>query len=471
MENTYIDSYVDLIGEDIGEVTFIDDEKHFFSKLDREWVKVAGQNRIDYHHLPTGMTYKKDVAIELNQEYQNKAGDLLFQQWAENKKVVHQIKTSSEKQGYREEGRKKIYFQYDDRYIDNVVANVGFDEIDQIFRDLHNNVTAPGCPSSFRNMREEILEDGVYQEGCLYFWNGGSGDSKTWMLSNEAIGIACGKSFRRVESTEEDKKLKFEEELESQKRVGFIQAELTKKICFNRLLQIRYDKRNIIEAEGQYIADRNRGIHPFGKMTFIHTGFYPTTDTIAEKLRDCVPREEGLTDEEFKKKIEEYYDILIVDYINIMEPSRHTDDQFDRLKLVAEDLVNLGKLFKCPVLSATQANNTTSNLKGDRKRDAGYTSIAGSNRVAHPSTGVFHISKDSIQPQMRRVTVAKNRLANPNYKGEGHDLYYRIKPSGKFVEAEGLTPEEEKEAVEILVQIESVTETSQNSKKKREMTL
>lgn len=123
--------------------------------------------------------------------------------------------------------------------------------------------------------------------------------------------------------------------------------------------------------------------------------------------------------EEIQRKHEAKVDILVLDYLNLLNTSRYSTKlatTYVLVKAIAEEVRGLGQTFDIPVLSATQSNRSA--LNKDTKLDAGLEAVSDSYGLPQTCDFMFNIiSPDEASwkaGHYRLFKILKNRWGDPN---------------------------------------------------------
>lgn len=123
--------------------------------------------------------------------------------------------------------------------------------------------------------------------------------------------------------------------------------------------------------------------------------------------------------EEIQRKYEKKVDVLVLDYLNLLNTTRYstkTATSYTLVKSIAEEIRGLGQTFDIPVVSATQSNRSA--LNRETKIDVGLEAVSDSYGLPQTCDFMFNI----IQPDAAGwkdhhyclFKVLKNRWGDPN---------------------------------------------------------
>jgi len=104
-------------------------------------------------------------------------------------------------------------------------------------------------------------------------------------------------------------------------------------------------------------------------------------------------------------------DAIIIDYINLIQPTVVTGNSYTDIKLVTEQLRALSYIFKCPVVSATQLNRS-----GYDQADPGLDATSESMGLAHTADVMFAVWSNETDKDLGIIHLGmqKNRYG-PNF--------------------------------------------------------
>lgn len=121
--------------------------------------------------------------------------------------------------------------------------------------------------------------------------------------------------------------------------------------------------------------------------------------------------------EEIERTFDKKVDVLVVDYLNLLNTSRYstkTATSYTLIKAIAEELRGIGQAFDIPVLSATQSNRSA--LNKDTKVDAGLEAVSDSYGLPQTADFMFNIIAPDVWKPLhyRLFKILKNRWGDPN---------------------------------------------------------
>ena len=101
------------------------------------------------------------------------------------------------------------------------------------------------------------------------------------------------------------------------------------------------------------------------------------------------------------------FDVIIVDYLNLIKPQITTDNMYQGVLNVAELLRALSYKFSCPVITASQANRA-----GMNNENVGLEHLSESSGIGHTSDAIFSLFQmpEDRENGIINVRVVKNRL-------------------------------------------------------------
>jgi archaellum biogenesis ATPase FlaH len=118
-------------------------------------------------------------------------------------------------------------------------------------------------------------------------------------------------------------------------------------------------------------------------------------------------------------------DVLVLDYLGIMVPiSKDAKNSYDRGKAVCEEIRALSDRFKCPVLSAAQANRS-----GYGQQSVEMDNIADSMGIAHTADLIISLAQPEELKENDQIKfeVIKSRISKSGSKGIVDVDYARLK--------------------------------------------
>lgn len=101
------------------------------------------------------------------------------------------------------------------------------------------------------------------------------------------------------------------------------------------------------------------------------------------------------------------FDVVIVDYLNLVLPNHRTDSMFKDGLAVSEELRALSYKFKCPVISAVQ-----SNTEGMNSQNIDMQNVSESRGIVHTTDALFALYQldEDRENGIINLKVIKNRL-------------------------------------------------------------
>ena len=101
------------------------------------------------------------------------------------------------------------------------------------------------------------------------------------------------------------------------------------------------------------------------------------------------------------------FDVVIVDYLNLVLPNHRTDSMFKDGLAVSEELRALSYKFKCPVISAVQ-----SNTEGMNSQEIDMQNVSESRGIVHTTDALFALYQldEDRENGIINLKVVKNRL-------------------------------------------------------------
>ena len=104
-------------------------------------------------------------------------------------------------------------------------------------------------------------------------------------------------------------------------------------------------------------------------------------------------------------------DVIIIDYINLIQPTVITGNSYTDIKLVTEQLRALSYIFECPVVSATQLNRS-----GYDQADPGLDATSESMGLAHTADVMLAVWSSETDKDLGIIHLGmqKNRYG-PNF--------------------------------------------------------
>jgi len=103
----------------------------------------------------------------------------------------------------------------------------------------------------------------------------------------------------------------------------------------------------------------------------------------------------------------EQFDIIVIDYLNLVLPNRKTDSMFKDGLAVSEELRALSYKFNCPVISAVQCNT-----EGMNSQDIDMQNVSESRGICHTADficALYQLNEDR-ENGIINLKIVKNRL-------------------------------------------------------------
>jgi replicative DNA helicase len=215
----------------------------------------------------------------------------------------------------------------------SLVDNLGVDyfgDIDSHVDLLTNNETFISTGYSFIDKR---IGGGILENGkALYIFSGATNSGKSIMLGNIAANLVPELS-------------------EKNKAVVIISMEMSEEV---------YSKR--ISSKLSQIPLGNISTKPDELKEFIYD--YKQQNNNAKLfIKEYAPKQVTVNHikaylQKLKNKKNVEIGAIVVDYVNLIQPTTVTGNSYTDIKLVAEQLRSLAYAFNAPVISATQLNRT-----------------------------------------------------------------------------------------------------------------
>jgi RecA-family ATPase len=256
-------------------------------------------------------------------------------------------------------------------------------------------------PSSYMNIGHHLLKG--YRAGYVYCFNAMTGIGKSWVLLNEAINIATN----------------LKKNMYRQHKVLFVSTEMDQIKTLERVYKIYYDVVNVMDAGPKLLADDNKGINVLENFGFFYAERGMTTDILYEQIAD----------EDGKSR----FDLVVIDYLDDFEPTKNTEIEYKRHRIISEDFTELAVKLNVPILTATQGNRKDSNEDGSVKKNRGYSGVGDGYQKLHKMAAVWNLIKlsDEVSNSYRGCISMKNRdVAN------APDCHFDLIPSGRLIEVD-----------------------------------
>jgi replicative DNA helicase len=210
----------------------------------------------------------------------------------------------------------------------SLIDNVGFDyleNIDQHCEDLLKTFTY--LPTGWKWL-DEKLSGGLLATGrALYVFCGATNVGKSIFLGNIATNL-----------------------LRKQKKVLLISLEMSESVYAKRI-STQLSQIPIGELDSQ-VGSLREYLHDYKKSheksKLIIKEFPPKTVTV-NHIKSYIHKLK-------KKNVKP--DVIIIDYINLIAPSTTSNNSYEGIKEITEQLRALSYVFECPVVSATQINRS-----------------------------------------------------------------------------------------------------------------
>jgi len=371
------------------------DINEFVAFLNQRWVKTVNEKGLIYKNIQSDREYKLEGIKNLYEEYiVEKDGKYYqaFDEWNNKTVVVEYVKKSGNKNGFHIEEGEKVYYTYDKNIKENYIPFLENKLIIDSFKERINSNYV--IPSSYKNVNLNL--DKGYKQGYCYLIAALSGVGKTWFLLNEAIRLATN-----LENT-----------LSKNYKVLYVSTEMNQHKIFQRMTSIYYNTSDEFKAMALFQNDSKN------KNVFENFGFF-----FADR---------GLDTDALYEQIKDYkYDILIIDYLDDFEPTRATDVEYKKHRIISEDFTELAVKLSVPVLTATQSNRNDSNEDGSIKKNRGYSGIGDGYQKTHKMAAVWNLVKvaPEIDENYRGLVSIKNRdvAITP-------DCHFELLDGGRLVE-------------------------------------
>lgn len=271
--------------------------------------------------------------------------------------------------------------------VDDLGCNY-FDEIDKHIEDLKKVDTT--IPTGYPWLDERI-GGGLQEYGrSLYIVSGATNSGKSIILGNIAANLVAQNKTVIVISLEMS-------EAVYAKRISSQLSQIPLKNLVNQS-----------EALKSFIQDY-RTYNPQSKL-FIKE--YAPKEITVNHIKAYVKQLIN------KKKIKP--NVLIVDYVNLIESTPATGDSYTDIKKVAEQLRALSYIFNIPVVSATQLNRS-----GYDKQNPGLETTSESMGLAHTSDVQFAVWSNETDKDLGVIHIGlqKNRFG-PNFGNKALRIDY-----------------------------------------------
>ena len=129
------------------------------------------------------------------------------------------------------------------------------------------------------------------------------------------------------------------------------------------------------------------------------------------------------------------FDIVIIDYLNLVLPNRSRDNMYQDIMDVAEKLRALSYIYEVPIVTATQANT-----EGMNNENIGMEHVSESKGIAHTVDflcGLYQMDEDR-ENGVINMRVIKNRLGGC----VGRVIPFRLNPESLVLKDTTYTPED-----------------------------
>lgn len=128
-------------------------------------------------------------------------------------------------------------------------------------------------------------------------------------------------------------------------------------------------------------------------------------------LKEYPPRSVSTKDiEQYLENLKnngEHFDVIVIDYLNLVLPNRKTDSMFKDGLAVSEELRALSYKFNCPVISAVQCNT-----EGMNSQDIDMQNVSESRGICHTADficALYQMNEDR-ENGVINLKIVKNRL-------------------------------------------------------------
>ena len=252
---------------------------------------------------------------------------------------------------------------------------------------------------------DDILKDSMgsgWIAGYYYCVQGLTGTNKTFILVNWAV-----------------KQLVFG------RKVLFISSEMNAKQIHSRLYKTFFVEKDI-EAINTRIKQApvkmDLAVIEYGRST-------ASTDTIKSDI----------------EKLPWKPDIIVLDYLDVLLPTRKYQQSWEAQAIVSDDICNLAKELDIPILTASQTNRSAAHdkIKGTKDHQ-GYETTGSSFGKTHQMAGLWSIRTNENDYDSTSKVRKLDLLCNKNRDGEeSNSSYYLDYNTGKLYEAGELVNHED----------------------------
>lgn len=272
----------------------------------------------------------------------------------------------------------------------SLIDNLGFNYFESIDQHIEELKTKIDTISTGWTWLDEKLGGGWLKDGkALYVFTGFTNVGKSIVLGN--IGINALKQNKTVFIfTLEMSELIYSRRISSQ----------LSKIPFNDLYK------NTEELKAKILAFKNNYIN--AKLIIKE---FPTRSVTVNHINNFIIKAS-------KKGIKP--DIIIVDYLSILKPTKNYTNTYDEGKHISEQLRATSYLFNCPVITAAQLNR-----KGANKELPEINTISESIAVSFTADAQFCIwaTDDDKTIGLIHLGIQKNRFG-PNFGSKSFKIDY-----------------------------------------------
>lgn len=271
-------------------------------------------------------------------------------------------------------------------------------------RVAEENAGAPAIPTQYPTFNAN--NGGGYEAGGVYIYMGPSGSGKSILLCNDGCHfLKNGKTVYHFT---------FE-----------LSAQLTKArydVCLTgKTHEDRKNNPNSLDAAIVQLST----VHPLGKLFVIE---YPTGTCDMNQVRGAIEDHRLITGTT--------PDAVILDYLTIMRPNDTSSvdmkSNYDKQKVIAEEVRALAMMMKIPIISAVQSNRGSVSKDVIHKDD-----IADSWGVIHVVDGVLTICQHDVERAAGKMRLynAKSRNRTDSYTIVCNVDYSRLQINESVVES------------------------------------
>jgi replicative DNA helicase len=263
-----------------------------------------------------------------------------------------------------------------------------FNDIDTHIDDLetiHQHIST-GYPWLDKMLAGGLLTDGR----ALYVFSGVTNSGKSIVLGNLAANIVQQNKTALIISLEMSEDM-YSKRLSSQ----------MSKIPFRNL---RSETNNLKD-----FVNNHKMQNPQGRL-FIKE--YPPKSVTVTHIRAYI--------EKLIQKKGIHPDVILIDYVNLLQPTLSTGNSYTDIKSVTEQLRALSYLFECPIVTATQLNRNAF-----KKTDPGLEDTSESMGLAMTADAQFAIWSDDTDKDIGIIHMGcqKNRFGQ-NFGTEAFKMDY-----------------------------------------------